>query len=226
MPLSVSRSSGSEAETRLIGLALGKLLRGGDVVLLEGTLGAGKTTLVRAVAEGLGLDTAAVASPTFVIVHSYPRPGSDTPSPEHPDLVHVDAYRLGGGADALDSVGWDAVMCRVQGPAPTACLMVEWPERLGADFGLDAAAVRIEHAGDESRELFLTLPDSWKGRPGMSDLLARRPTTCPVTGERVEADSPTYPFASERARLADLHRWFSGKYQFSRDVTEADLEEG
>src|SRR5262245_47994123 len=100
MALTFTRKSGSEAETLLLGGALGSLLRGGDVVLLDGPLGAGKTTLVRAVAAGMGLDTGAVASPTFVVVHEY----GDR-------LVHVDAYRLGSAED-LDSLGWDRLISR------------------------------------------------------------------------------------------------------------------
>jgi tRNA threonylcarbamoyladenosine biosynthesis protein TsaE len=219
-----SRTSTSEAESRDIGRALGALLRAGDVALLEGALGAGKTTLVRAIAEGLGLNTRAVASPTFVVIHDYPNPRG--PGTSHPDLIHVDAYRL-GGPDELDTLGWDAILARVQGPSPTAALLIEWPERLGHDFLADTnpARIRLEHAAEESREIFVSLPDSWRTRPGLDALLQRRATVCPVTGDPVPADSPTWPFASERARLADLHRWFSGRYTISREIEQSDLEQ-
>lgn len=226
----------------MIGRALGRLLRAGDVVLLEGELGAGKTALVRAVAEGMGLVGAGVASPTFVMIHEYRRAGDGLPAGSADfasgqaksvarvavvrALTHVDAYRL-SGPEELDSLGWDAVMARVEGDAPEAALIVEWPERLGPAFlrGREVARVRIEHAGEESRELFLSVPDSWRGREGLEDVLARRPTRCPVTGARVEPDCPTYPFASERARMADLHRWFSGGYSISRPAEQADFDE-
>jgi tRNA threonylcarbamoyladenosine biosynthesis protein TsaE len=225
VPIEHPRTSTSEPETREIGRTLGALLRAGDVLLLEGALGAGKTTLIRAIAEGLGIDPRSVASPTFVVVHEYRNPAG--PAPEHPDLIHVDAYRLGGESE-LDSLGWDAVLSRVQGASPTAALVIEWPERLGHNVlqGAPAARIRLEHAPNDSREFFLSLPDSWATRPGLADLLQRRPTSCPITGAPVRADSPTWPFASERARLADLHRWFSGRYTISRDLKDTDFTEG
>jgi tRNA threonylcarbamoyladenosine biosynthesis protein TsaE len=223
VPLEHTRTSSSEAQTRDIGVALGGLLRPGDIVLLEGALGAGKTTLVRALAEGLGLDPHAVSSPTFVVVHDYRQPVLGA---GRPDLIHVDAYRL-AGAEELDTVGWDAAVARVQGPGASAALVVEWPERLGPRVleGATPARVRLEHAGEHQREVFLSLPESWRPRLGVGDLLQRRPTTCPITGVPVPADSPTWPFANERARLADLHRWFSGRYTISRRPEQSDLEQ-
>ena len=77
-----------------LGVRLAKLLRRGDLVLLTGNLGAGKTTLTRGLAEGLGI-TAGVSSPTFVLARTYNR------EPE-PDLVHADAYRLTSAAELDD----------------------------------------------------------------------------------------------------------------------------
>lgn len=73
-----------------LGRRLAKLLRAGDLVMLNGELGAGKTTLTRGLGEGLGV-RGAVTSPTFVIARVHP------PLGEGPPLVHVDAYRLGAG---------------------------------------------------------------------------------------------------------------------------------
>ena len=215
------RTSRSEAETALIGAALGRLLRAGDVVLLDGMLGAGKTTLVRAVATSMELDIGAVASPTFVVIHEYARPGGG--SPDHPELIHVDAYRLQDASD-LDSLGWDTVVARLR---TNAALVIEWAERLGSSAiaSSEPARLRIEHVDETSRELNFTVPDSWRSRAGFADLVKRQPTICPVTGTRVEPDSPTYPFANERARMADLYRWFSGSYTVSRDAMQADFDE-
>jgi len=81
-----------------LGRALGRQLRGGDLVVLTGPLGAGKTTLTRGVGEGMGV-RGQVASPTFVLARTHPREGGAP-------LVHVDAYRL-SGADELDDLDLD-----------------------------------------------------------------------------------------------------------------------
>ncbi len=215
VPLTFARTSTSEMETALIGRALGMLLAPGDVVLLDGPLGAGKTTLVRAMAAGMGLDTSAVASPTFVVVHEYGRAAG-------PELVHIDAYRLRSAED-LDSLGWDRLVAPPGAERPPA-LVIEWAERLGRSFPA-AARIRLEHASQTARTLTFEVPDVWAARPGFETLRARGPTVCPITGRAVPADSPTYPFADQRARMADLNRWFTGSYTVSRDANEADLED-
>ncbi|MFI4897990.1 MAG: DNA gyrase inhibitor YacG, partial [Phycisphaerales bacterium JB059] len=105
--------------------------------------------------------------------------------------------------------------------------LVEWGERI-EDACPDAARLKIEPTGASSRRFTLTLPGSWADRggsvnPGEPE---RRATTCPVTGQRVAPDCPTWPFASERARMADLHKWFSGQHTISRPLEQADLEQG
>lgn len=87
----------SPAEMEALGRALGDALRAGDLVVLTGPLGAGKTTLTRGIAAGLGV-RGRVQSPTFVIARTHPSLG------DGPPLVHVDAYRLGtdGELDDLD----------------------------------------------------------------------------------------------------------------------------
>jgi tRNA threonylcarbamoyladenosine biosynthesis protein TsaE len=110
MPIQFVRASGSEAETDAIGRRIADVLRPGDVLLIDGALGAGKTRLVRAIAAGLGLDPHAPSSPTFVLVHVYRRAGAP-PHPGAPELVHIDAYRLRGGQD-LESLGLDALRRR------------------------------------------------------------------------------------------------------------------
>jgi tRNA threonylcarbamoyladenosine biosynthesis protein TsaE len=89
----------SEDETVALGEALSRQLRPGDVVTLDGPLGAGKTRFVRGMAIGLGHDPAQVSSPTFVVAHEYATPGARA------ILIHVDAYRLSGDDDSALGIG-------------------------------------------------------------------------------------------------------------------------
>ena len=128
----------SENETEQAGRALAPRLRIGDVVLLEGTLGAGKTAFVRGLAAGLGLAPAAVSSPTFTIVQEY-RPA--TPGPV--TLQHVDLYRL-TPADvdelALEDLIDDAIAA------------IEWPDRWHR-APADSVRVTIDVVGDQRRRI-------------------------------------------------------------------------
>ncbi|HZW10136.1 MAG TPA: tRNA (adenosine(37)-N6)-threonylcarbamoyltransferase complex ATPase subunit type 1 TsaE [Phycisphaerales bacterium] len=206
-------------ETAALGAALAQVLGAGDLLALEGDLGAGKTTLVRAIAAARAIDPGIVSSPTFVIVNQYPpaRPG-DAP------LVHVDAYRLGSPED-LDPLGWDRLA------DGSSVLLIEWAERIAAALPQDRTArLALRSTGEHSRAASLEAPDEWSTRAAIEPLRSlaipsREPTTCPVTGRHVPADSPTWPFADDRARMADLYRWFSGQYGMSRGVEESDLEE-
>jgi tRNA threonylcarbamoyladenosine biosynthesis protein TsaE len=129
----------SEAETEDAGARLAATLRDGDVVLLHGDLGAGKTAFVRGLARGLGADPSAVSSPTFTIVHSY-RGGSLT-------LVHADLYRL--TTAEVHDVALDDLL------APATVMAVEWAERWTSPPP-GAIEVRLEHAGDTNRRLIVT----------------------------------------------------------------------
>ncbi len=94
-----------EAATERAGEELALRLRPGDFVAIDGDLGAGKTTLVRGIARGLGIDPLVVASPTFVTVQAYT--GGRLP------LVHIDLWRVGGQrdpGDTLESIGWDEIV--------------------------------------------------------------------------------------------------------------------
>lgn len=120
--------------------ALGRSLQAGDVVLLYGELGAGKTCFVRGLARGLGIDPADVSSPTFVLVQEY------GPAPDRPPLVHIDAYRLTSPED-LASAGVEDLL------ADEAVIALEWPERLGDDLPPARIEIRLEHAGDDARSI-------------------------------------------------------------------------
>ena len=123
-----------------LGRRLAALLAPGDLVLLSGELGAGKTTLTRGLGEGLGV-RGAVTSPTFVIARVHPslRGG--------PALVHVDAYRLGGGLDEMEDLDLDVSL-------PESVVVVEWGEGKVEELSEARLQVVIARtvggAGDES----------------------------------------------------------------------------
>ena len=209
--------------------ALAGIVRAGDTIALRGDLGAGKTTIARMLCGALGADEGMVSSPTFVIAQEYPIPGG-VPMAR---VVHIDAYRL-RSAEELEDAATGAF-------APDAVTLVEWPERCEGVLPEGRFELRIEHAGGgDDRRLALAVPEG-RDADGVlrlagavpSDRVAATPgravrvdTTCPVTGRAVPADSPTWPFSDERARMADLERWFSGRYTLSRPAERSDIEEG
>ncbi|MGK5641703.1 tRNA (adenosine(37)-N6)-threonylcarbamoyltransferase complex ATPase subunit type 1 TsaE [Streptomyces sp. URMC 126] len=119
-------------DMRELGRRLAGLLRAGDLVLLSGELGAGKTTLTRGLGEGLGV-RGAVTSPTFVIARVHP---SLTGGPA---LVHVDAYRLSGGLDEMEDLDLDVSL-------PESVTVVEWGDGKVEDLSEDRLRVVIERA--------------------------------------------------------------------------------
>ena len=127
----------SAAETEALAAEMARGFRGGEVVLLTGELGAGKTAFVRGLARGVGADPSEVASPTFVLLTAYP--GRLT-------LHHADLYRL-EEPDADTSLGLEEL------PGPDGVLAIEWAERLRAAPWPRAVKVRIAHAGEDVRRL-------------------------------------------------------------------------
>lgn len=122
---------------RELGGRLAKLLRAGDLVMLTGELGAGKTTLTRGLGEGLGV-RGAVTSPTFVIARVHP------PLGDGPPLVHVDAYRLGGGLEEMEDLDLDVSL-------PESVVVVEWGEGKVEELTEDRLHVVIDRGrGTES----------------------------------------------------------------------------
>ena len=129
--------SRSPEQTRRIGLRLGALLETGDVICLQGELGAGKTTLAQGLAQGWGsLD--AVSSPTFILVNVYRR------ADDH-QLFHLDAYRLDSVSEA-EELDLDSLLA--QGP-----LLIEWPERFKELIPSERLWIHLEHIAEEHRKM-------------------------------------------------------------------------
>ena len=131
--------SRSPEQTRRVGMRLGGLLQPGDVVCLQGALGAGKTTLVQGLAQGWGsLDP--VSSPTFIIVNVYRRP-------DDKQLYHMDAYRLDSAPEAVE-LDLDEMLSR-------GSLLVEWPERIQGALPDDCMWISFEYVAEEHRQMQL-----------------------------------------------------------------------
>lgn len=199
----------SPTDTEKIGGLIARGLRGGERLLLEGPLGAGKTALIRGLATGLGHDPARVSSPTYVLMHEYRSIGSIT-------LVHLDAYRL-TSSDDLDALGFDAIAnahTHISGQAaPIAA--IEWASKL-PDLATrfdeqQVAMIRLAHIEPEVRSIELDVPAAWLVRDGFKELQAR------LQGPAI-SQSPT-------RQMADLYRWLTGGYMISRPATEADFDE-
>ena len=133
----------SEDETAAAARSLAATLGPGDVVLLYGDLGAGKTAFTRGLAEGLGARGADVSSPTFTLVHEYR--GGRVP------LVHVDLYRLDNPRE-IDDLGLEEI-------AAGGVLAVEWADKF-PQRPPNAIIVRIEQGEDDTRRLTITRTDS------------------------------------------------------------------
>ncbi|WP_275401686.1 tRNA (adenosine(37)-N6)-threonylcarbamoyltransferase complex ATPase subunit type 1 TsaE [Novacetimonas pomaceti] len=133
-----------DAATMALGRALAPALGAGDVVLLRGDLGAGKTTLARALLRALCDDAAMeVPSPSYTLVQTYDAPGGDASGVE---VSHFDLWRL-DGPDALVELGWD--------DACEGIVLVEWPERLGALAPPDARGIDLVVRADGGRDAIL-----------------------------------------------------------------------
>jgi len=132
--------SRSPEQTRRLGTRIGALLAPGDLICLNGDLGAGKTTLIQGIAHGWeSLDR--VSSPTFVIVNEYHRKTGET-------LFHMDAYRLENAAEAFD-LDLDRML-------EEGVLLVEWAERIKEALPENALWINMRWLADEQRGLLFT----------------------------------------------------------------------
>jgi tRNA threonylcarbamoyladenosine biosynthesis protein TsaE len=127
------RQSRDVAETFALGKQIGAQLSGGEILLLDGPLGAGKTVFVKGLASGLGIDPEEVTSPSFTLVNPYVG---------RLLVFHIDLYRLDVGAAAANAVDLEELLTD-----ESAVVVIEWAERLG-HYPLPANVWRIAISGD------------------------------------------------------------------------------
>lgn len=137
----------SDADTRALGARLGRMLRAGDVVALEGGLGAGKTTLVRGLIQALIGPEEEVPSPTYTLVQTYDAAAFP--------IWHFDLYRLNSPDDVLE-LGWDETQ---EGVA-----LVEWPDRAGSRLPRSHLMIRLEISGEGRAALLEPHGEGWQER--------------------------------------------------------------
>lgn len=131
-------------ETLTLGERVAGELKAGDILLLSGDLGAGKTHFVKGVARGFGVDETLVNSPTFTLIHEY--------KTGRLPVYHIDAYRLKSEQEAVE-IGIEDYLY-----GDGVCL-VEWPERIAGLLPPGCVRVNIESIGTESRRFSFRKPD-------------------------------------------------------------------
>ena len=137
-------TSAGEADTQAEATRVAAMMKGGDVLLLEGDLGAGKTVFARALIRALAGDSQLqVPSPTFTLVQTY-----DTP---RGTVWHFDLYRLEEPGDIYE-IGWEEALAG-------GIVLVEWPERLAGLLPPNCGKIRFENTGETARRLVVKEPE-------------------------------------------------------------------
>jgi len=138
-------TSTSEDQTYQLGKEIAQHLHGGDVVCLYGELGAGKTTFVKGLSEGLGIKSR-IISPTFVVVRTH---AIDNKSGIE-KIYHLDLYRLESEKD-VEGIGFSEIVSE-QGTVA----IIEWPEKAGRLLPKNRIDIRFEYINDHSRQIIIT----------------------------------------------------------------------
>ena len=226
--MTITLHSRHELETMRIASDLVSIVQAGDILLLNGDLGAGKTVFVRGLAAGLGIDPRRVSSPTYVICHEYTQPDGIS-------LLHLDAYRM-SDSDELDTIGWEDRHQR-----PRTVSVIEWADRVGSALPQeDCFDVTLAHVGEAERTLTITLPrrvddssaaaleERW--HESIASLQSRRQspsesgiTKCRTCGSQLPESGRHGPFCSDRCRLVDLGAWMRGDYVIGSEIDPFDL---
>ncbi|HEY0758780.1 MAG TPA: tRNA (adenosine(37)-N6)-threonylcarbamoyltransferase complex ATPase subunit type 1 TsaE [Acidisarcina sp.] len=143
----------NSAETIAAGREIAKLLVPPRLLILRGDLGAGKTTLVKGIAEALGAaDPEEVTSPTFTLIHEYEGSRQKEGEPQPVFLYHLDLYRLEGERQ-LDALGLDELI------GQDSIVLVEWGEKFPSVIKRSNGEIVIQSAGGDTRRITLTLRD-------------------------------------------------------------------
>lgn len=129
--------SNNPEQTRGLGARLGGALQTGDMICLQGELGAGKTTFVQGIAQGWG-SVDSVSSPTFILVNAYRRGDGG-------QIFHMDAYRLDSTGEA-EELDLDSMLAE-------GALIIEWPERMQGLISNERLWVEFTQSGEEEREM-------------------------------------------------------------------------
>jgi tRNA threonylcarbamoyladenosine biosynthesis protein TsaE len=152
----ITIETNSTKQTVRLGELIGRCCKAGDLIAIQGELGAGKTQLVRGIAGGMGLNPRQVSSPTFVMVQEYETNGV---RPHLPVLVHIDAYRI-SSPDELETIGWTGHGEELREDAVVA---IEWAKLIRPALGDDLLWVEIEHTPD-GRRVALSPQGAWEDK--------------------------------------------------------------
>ena len=211
MPIRFRFQLDSLDQTDRLAAALSAVVEPGDIVLLSGDLGTGKTTLVRRTAIELGVNPASISSPTFTVMNQYD-------AAEGLPIIHMDAYRLAGQDEhELLELGFDDDL------RTTSVTFIEWGERVAGIIErispAQPALIHLTHEDETSRDVTFHAPKSWADRLGFDRLAA----LCKEL-DSIGSGRPGYPFKTERDQLVDLYHWFGESYKVSRPIEDTDAD--